>query len=50
MLLAVLMQAAAGAAVGKLGAAIGAGLAVIVAGYGIVKIVGPAMDATLRLP
>ena len=35
MLLTILMQAAAGAAVGKLGAAIGAGLAVIGAGYGI---------------
>ena len=32
MLLSVLLQAAAGAAIGKLGAAIGAGLAVIGAG------------------
>ena len=38
MLLSVLLQAAAGAAIGKLGAAIGAGLAVIGAGLGIGKI------------
>ena len=37
MLLSVLLQAAAGAAIGKLGAAIGAGLAVIGAGLGIGK-------------
>ena len=45
MLLSVLLQAAAGAAIGKLGAAIGAGLAVIGAGLGIGKIGGSAMKA-----
>ena len=50
MLLAILMQAAAGVAVGKLGAAIGAGLAVIGAGYGIGKIGGAAMEAIARQP
>lgn len=50
MLLAVLLQAAAGAAIGKLGAAIGAGLAVIGAGYGIGKIGGSAMEAIARQP
>ena len=46
MLLSVLLQAAAGAAIGKLGAAIGAGLAVIGAGLGIGKIGGSAMEAS----
>ena len=50
MLLAVLLQAAAGAAIGKLGAAIGAGLAVIGAGLGIGKIGGSAMEAIARQP
>ena len=50
MLLSVLLQAAAGAAIGKLGAAIGAGLAVIGAGLGIGKIGGSAMDAIARQP
>ena len=48
MLLSVLLQAAAGAAIGKLGAAIGAGLAVIGAGLGIGKIGGSAMEAIAR--
>ena len=50
MLLSVLLQAAAGAAIGKLGAAIGAGLAVIGAGVGIGKIGGAAMEAIARQP
>ena len=50
MLLSVLLQAAAGAAIGKLGAAIGAGLAVIGAGLGIGKIGGSAMEAVARQP
>ena len=50
MLLSVLLQAAAGAAIGKLGAAIGAGLAVIGAGLGIGKIGGSAMEAIARQP
>ncbi len=50
MLLSVLLQAAAGAAIGKLGAAIGAGLAVIGAGLGIGKIGGAAMEAIARQP
>ena len=49
MLLSVLLQAAAGAAIGKLGAAIGAGL-VIGAGLGIGKIGGSAMEAIARQP
>ena len=50
MLLSVLLQAAAGAAIGKLGAAIGAGLAVLGAGLGIGKIGGSAMEAIARQP
>ena len=50
MLLSVLLQAAAGAAIGKLGAAIGDGLAVIGAGLGIGKIGGSAMEAIARQP
>ena len=50
MLLSVLLQAAAGAAIGKLRAAIGAGLAVIGAGLGIGKIGGSAMEAIARQP
>ena len=41
MLLSVLLQAAAGAAIGKLGAAIGAGLAVIGAGLGCLLYTSP---------
>lgn len=51
MLLTVLIQAAiAGGAIGKLGAAIGAGLAVIGAGFGIGKIGQAAMEAIARQP
>ena len=51
MLLSVLLQAtAAVVGVSKLGAAIGAGLAVIGAGLGIGKIGGSAMEAIARQP
>ena len=45
-----LLQAAAGAALGKMGAAIGAGLAAIGAGIGIGKIGGSAMEGIARQP
>ena len=45
MLLSILLQAAAGAGLGKLGAALGAAIAVIGAGIGIGKIGGSAMEA-----
>ncbi len=50
MLLTVLLQAAAGAGLGKLGAAIGAGVAVLGAGLGIGKIGGAAMEGIARQP
>ena len=50
LLSSVLLQAAAGAAIGKLGAAIGAGLAIIGTGLGIGKIGGSAMEAIARQP
>lgn len=50
MLLSILLQAAAGLSIGKLGAAIGAGLAAIGAGIGIGKIGGSAMEAIARQP
>ena len=51
MLLSVLLQATTAAVgVSKLGAAIGAGLAVIGAGLGIGKIGGSAMEAIARQP
>lgn len=51
MLLSVLLQATAAAVgVSQLGAAIGAGLAVIGAGLGIGKIGGSAMEAIARQP
>lgn len=51
MLSLVALQAAAGAAgLGKLGAAIGAGLAIIGAGWGIGKIGSSAMEAIARQP
>jgi F-type H+-transporting ATPase subunit c len=46
----VLLQAAAGAALGKMGAALGAGLAAIAAGLGIGKIGSSAMEAIARQP
>ena len=50
MLLSILLQAAAGLSIGKLGAALGAGLAAIGAGIGIGKIGGSAMAAIARQP
>ena len=50
MLLTILLQAAAGLSIGKLGAALGAGLAAIGAGIGIGKIGGSAMEAIARQP
>ena len=50
MLLSILLQAAAGLSIGKLGAALGAGLAAIGAGIGIGKIGGSALEAIARQP
>ena len=50
MLLSILLQAAAGLSIGKLGAALGAGLTAIGAGIGIGKIGGSAMEAIARQP
>lgn len=50
MLLSVLLQAAAGVGISKLGAAIGTGIAVLGAGIGIGKIGGSAMEAMARQP
>ena len=50
MLLSVLLQAAAGIGITKMGAAIGAGLATIGAGIGIGKIGSSAMEAIARQP
>ena len=48
--LAILLQAAAGAALAKLGAGIGAGIAAIGAGIGIGRIGGTAMESIARQP
>ena len=50
MLLSVLLQAAAGAGLAKLGAGLGAGLAAIAAGIGIGRIGGSAMEGIARQP
>ena len=50
MLLTILLQVAAEVSLGKLGAALGAGLAAIGAGIGIGKIGGSAMEAIARQP
>lgn len=50
MLLAVLLQSAVAAGLGKLGAALGAAIVVIGAGIGIGKIGGSAMEAIARQP
>ena len=50
MLLTILLQVAAELRLGKLGAALGAGLAAIGAGIGIGKIGGSAMEAIARQP
>jgi F-type H+-transporting ATPase subunit c len=49
-ILTVLLQAAAGAGIGKMGAGIGAGIAAIGAGLGIGRIGGSAMEAVARQP
>lgn len=50
MLLSILLQAIGGIGLTKLGAAIGAGIAVFGAGIGIGRIGGSAMDAIARQP
>lgn len=50
MLLSILLQAAAAAGLGKLGAGIGAGLAAIGAGIGIGQIGSSAMEGIARQP
>lgn len=50
MLMTILLQSAAAAGLGKLGAAIGAAIAVIGAGLGIGKIGSSAMEAIARQP
>jgi F-type H+-transporting ATPase subunit c len=50
MITSILLQAAAGVGIAKLGGAIGAGLAAIGAGIGIGKIGGSAMEAIARQP
>lgn len=50
MLLSIILQAVADLALGKVGAAIGAGLAVIGAAFGIGKIGSSAMESIARQP
>ena len=50
MLLTILLQAAAGAGLAKLGAGLGTGMAVIGAGLGIGRIGSSAMDGIARQP
>ena len=50
MLLSIILQAAAGAAVGKAGAAIGAGIAAFAAAFGIGKIGKASLEAGARQP
>ena len=50
MLLTVLLQAVAGAALGEAGAAVAAALAAFAAGYGIGKVGSSAMEAIARQP
>ena len=50
MLLSILLQAIGGIGLTKVGAAIGAGIAVLGAGIGIGRIGGSAMDAIARQP
>ena len=50
LLSSILLQAAAGASLGKLGAAFGAAIAVIGAAFGIGKIGSSAMEAIARQP
>ena len=50
MLATILLQAISGAALGKVGAALGAALAAFAAGYGIGKVGTSAMEAIARQP
>lgn len=50
MLLTILLQAAAGAAIGKAGAVLGAALAAFAGAYGISKIGKSAMESIARQP
>ena len=50
MLMSILLQAAAGAGLAKLGAALGPGLAALAAGMGIGKIGSSAMEGIARQP
>ena len=50
MLLSILLQAAAGAALGKIGAAFGAAIAALAAAFGISKIGKAAIEAGARQP
>ena len=50
MVLAILLQAVAGAAIGKAGAAVAAALAAFAAGFGIGKVGTAAMEAIARQP
>ena len=50
MVLAIILQAVAGAALGKAGAAVAAALAAFAAGFGIGKVGSSAMDAISRQP
>ena len=50
MVLAIILQAVAGAALGKAGAAVAAALAAFAAGYGIGKVGTSAMEAIARQP
>jgi len=50
MLLTVLLQAVAGAALGKVGAALGAAIAAFAAGFGIGKIGSSATESMARQP
>lgn len=49
-MLSIILQAAAGAGIAKLGGAIGAGIAALGAGFGIGKIGSSAMEAIARQP
>ena len=49
-MLAIILQAVAGAALGKFGAAIGAGIAAIAAGIGIGKIGKSVLESSARQP
>ena len=50
VILTVILQAAAGASIGKLGAALGAGISALAAAMGIGKIGSSAMEAIARQP